>query len=44
MIQKQSNRIFIGKESAFKVIMDCRTTAAHIFSTRLGLKQHCARL
>ena len=30
---KQCNRIFID------VIMDCRTTAAHKFITRLGFKQ-----
>ena len=31
---KQCNRIFID------VIMDCRTTAAHKFITRLGFKQY----
>ena len=36
--KKQLNRIFIYKELATKVIMDCRT-AAHKFRTRLGFKQ-----
>ena len=39
MNQKQANRIFIHKEFAVKVIMDCRTTASHKFRTRLGFKQ-----
>ena len=38
--KKQPNRIFIRKELATKVIMDCRTTAAHKFRTRLGFKQY----
>ena len=37
--KKQPKRIFIDKELAIKVIMGCRTRAAHKFSTRLGLKQ-----
>ena len=37
--KKQPNRIFIDKELATKVIMDCRTTAACKFRTRLGFKQ-----
>ena len=32
--------IFIHKELATKVTMDCRTTAAHKFRTRLGFKQY----
>ena len=32
----QSNRIFIHKELATKVILECRTAAAHKFETRLG--------
>ena len=35
---KQPNKIFIGKVSAIKVIMDCRTTTAHKFRTRLRVK------
>ena len=38
--KKQLNIIFIDKESAAKVIIDCRTTAAHKFRTRLGFKQY----
>ena len=33
----QKSRIFILKELATKVIMDCRTRAEHKFRTRLGL-------
>ena len=40
MNQKQHNIIFIHKELAVKVIMDCRITAAHKFRTRLGFKQY----
>ena len=29
LTRKQSNRIFMLKELATKVIMDCRTTAVH---------------
>ena len=29
LTRKQSNRIFMHKELATKVIMDCRTTAVH---------------
>ena len=36
---KKPQRIFIQKELTTKVIMDCRTTAAHKFGTRLGFKQ-----
>ena len=38
--KKQYNRVFIRKELAAKVIMDCRTTAVHKFTTRLGFKQY----
>ena len=40
--KKQCNRIFIDIIIfiAIKVIMDCRTTSAHKFRTRLGFKQH----
>ena len=38
--KKHPNRIFIQKELAAKVIMDCRTTATHKFRTRSGLKQY----
>ena len=38
--KKQFNRIFIDKKLAIKVIMDCRTTSAHKFRTRLGFKQY----
>ena len=31
--------IFIDKKLAIKVLMDCRTTSAHKFRTRLGLKK-----
>ena len=37
--KKQCNRIFIDEKLAIKVIMDCRTTSAHKFRTRLGFKQ-----
>ena len=37
--KKQVNRIFIDGKLAIKVIMDCRTTSAHKFRTRLGFKQ-----
>ena len=40
MNQKQHNIIFIHKELAVKVIIDCRITAAHKFRTRLGFKQY----
>ena len=39
-IQIQFNTIFIDKKLAIKVIMDCRTTSAHKFRTRLGFKQY----
>ena len=39
-LKKQSNRIFIDAKLAIKVIMDCRTTSAHKFRTRLGFKQY----
>ena len=38
--KKQPNRAFIRKELVTKIIMDCRTTAAHKFRTRLGFKQY----
>ena len=37
---KKCNVIFIDKKFAIKVIMDCRTTPAHKFRTRIGLKQY----
>ena len=38
--QKQPNIIFINTELAAKVIMDCRTTAAHKFRTKLGFREY----
>ena len=38
--KKEVNRIFIDKKLAIKVIMDCRTTMANKFRTRLGFKQY----
>ena len=38
--KKQPNICFIRKELATKVFMDCRTTAAHEFKTRLVFKQN----
>ena len=38
--KKQPNRIFINKELAAKVIMDCRARASHKFRPRLGFKQY----
>ena len=38
--KKQVNRIFIDKKLAIKVIINCRTTSAHKFRTRLGFKQY----
>ena len=38
--KKQANRIFIDKKLTMKVIMNCRTTSAHKFRTRLGFKQY----
>ena len=38
--QNYVNRIFIDEKLAIKVIMDCRTTMAHKFRTRLGFKQY----
>ena len=40
--KKQPNRIIIHKQLAIKakVIMGCRTKAAHKFRTRLGFKQY----
>ena len=35
----ERSRIFIDEKSAIRVIMDCRTTSAHRFRTRLELKQ-----
>ena len=39
-MKQKNNRIFIDKELANKVILDCRTTAAHKFGERLGFKQY----
>ena len=36
--KKQCNRIFTEEKLVVKVIMDCRTTSAHKFRTRLGFK------
>ena len=38
--KKQCNRIFKGEKLAIKVIMDCRTTSAHVCRTRLGFKHY----
>ena len=38
--KKQCNRIFIDEKLAIKVIMDFKTTLAHIFRARLGFKQY----
>ena len=38
--KKQINRTSIDEKLAIKVIMDCRTTMAHNFRTRLGFKQY----
>ena len=38
--KKQVNRIFIDEKLAIKVLMDCRTSSAHKFRTRLGIKQY----
>ena len=38
--KKECNRIFIDEKLSVKVIMDCRTTLAHKFRTRLGFKQY----
>ena len=38
--KKQLSRIFIDEKLVVKVIMDCRTTSAHKFRTRLGFKQY----
>ena len=35
MNQKQSNRIFIGKKLAIKVITACSTKSVHKFTTKL---------
>lgn len=37
--KKQSNKSFVDKKLAIKVIIDCRTIAAHKFNTRLEFKQ-----
>ena len=34
--KKTTEQIFVHKELATKVIMNCRTTAAHKFRARLG--------
>ena len=38
--KKQVSRIFPDQKCAIKVIMDCRTTSAHKFRTRLRLNQY----
>ena len=38
--KKQVSRIFPDQKFAIKVIMDCRTTSAHKFRTRLRLNQY----
>ena len=38
--KKQDNRIFIDEKLAIKVIVDCRSTSAYKFRTRLGFKQY----
>ena len=38
--KKQVNRIFIDQNLTIKVILDCRTTSAQKFKTRLGFKQY----
>ena len=38
--KKQVNRIFTDEKLAIKAIMDCKTTSAHKFRTRLGFKQY----
>ena len=38
--KKQCNIIFIDKKSSDRLIMDCRTTSAYKFRTRLGFKQY----
>ena len=40
MNQKKFHAIFILKKLATKIIMDCKTIAAHKFRTRLGFKQY----
>ena len=42
--KKQPNKIFINKELILKVIIDCRTTAIHMFRIRLGFKQYDVNL
>ena len=42
--KKQIDKTSIDEKSAIKVIMDCRTTLAHKFRTRLGFKQYDAIL
>ena len=42
--KKQSNRVFMEKESAIKVIIDCRTTAAIEFRTILGFEPYHVNL
>ena len=43
-LKRQVNRIFIDEKLAIKVIMDCRTTSAHKFRTRLEFKQYNVNL
>ena len=44
MNQKQLNRTFLIEEFAIKVIVDCITTSARKFRTRLEFKQHYTNL
>ena len=39
-IYATAKRVFLKEELSIKVIMDCRTTAAHKFETRLRFKQY----
>ena len=38
--KREVNRILIDEKLAVKLIMDCKTTTAHTFRTRLGFKQY----
>ena len=42
--KKQCSITFIDKKLAVKTFMDCRTTSAHKFRTRLGFKQYDVNL
>ena len=39
-LKKQPNRIAIHKKLVTKIIMICRTTAAHMLRTRVGFIQY----